>query len=51
MIHVVVAIVSAAATVAAPFVLAHRMRRSAHWRDLARRAVAFGVVMVILLVV
>jgi hypothetical protein len=49
-IHVAVAIVSAAATVAAPFVLAHRMRRSVPWRDLALLTVAFGLVMVALLV-
>jgi Protein of unknown function (DUF998) len=49
-IHVAVAIVSAAATITAPFFLAHRMRRTAHWRDLARPAVAFGLVMAALLV-
>ena len=41
-IHVVVGVVSAIATIAAPFVLGHRMRRLDGWRDLARSTMLFG---------
>jgi hypothetical protein len=46
-VHVVVAAVAGVATVAAPFALAHRFRLLEGWRDLARPARVFGVVVVL----
>jgi hypothetical protein len=42
--HIIVAVVSAAATIAAPFALAFRMRRANGWHDLARATFGFGLV-------
>jgi Protein of unknown function (DUF998) len=46
-IHVLVAVVAAMATIAAPFVLGFRMRRAAGWRDLARPSFIFGAVFLV----
>jgi hypothetical protein len=46
-VHVVVATVAGVATIAAPFALAHRFRLLEGWRDLARPARVFGVVVVL----
>ena len=48
--HIVVAIVAVVATVVMPFALARRMRLVEGWRDLAPRAIAFGIVFFVLLV-
>jgi hypothetical protein len=48
-VHVVVGAVTAAATLAAPFFLAARMRRVDGWRDLARPAFLFGWALLVLL--
>jgi hypothetical protein len=50
-IHVVVFVVSALATVAAPFVLARAMRRRETWAGLARPTKLFGFVTIALLLV
>lgn len=42
-IHAVVGAIAAIATIAAPFVLARRMRRADGWRDLARPTFLFGL--------
>ncbi|NUR94400.1 MAG: DUF998 domain-containing protein, partial [Kribbellaceae bacterium] len=47
--HLISFLVSALATVAAPFVLSRAMRRVDGWRDLARPARAFGFVTIVLL--
>jgi hypothetical membrane protein len=46
-VHVIVATVAAFATIAAPFVLAPRMRRVEGWRDLATPTIAIGVLFVV----
>ncbi|MDP9341013.1 MAG: DUF998 domain-containing protein [Actinomycetota bacterium] len=42
-VHIVVGVATAIAMIAAPFVLAPRMRRLAGWRDLARPTFLFGL--------
>ncbi len=49
-IHLAVGVISAIATVAAPFALAARMRRADGWRDLARPSVLFGLLFLAVLV-
>jgi hypothetical protein len=49
-IHLVVGVVSGVATIAAPFALAARMRRADGWRDLARPATRFGLLLLAVLV-
>jgi hypothetical protein len=49
-IHVAVAVISAVATIAMPFALAHRMRRTTEWEDLARPAFVYGFVFVVVAV-
>lgn len=49
--HYAFGIGTALITVVAPFVLAHRMKRLRPWRDLARGATGFGVLLVVLLAV
>ena len=46
-VHLIAAVVAAVATIAAPFVLARRMRRAEGWAELARWARLFGVVVLI----
>ncbi len=48
--HLVVGVISAVATIAAPFVLAPRMRRADGWRDLARPTILFGLLFLAVLV-
>ena len=48
-LHYAFGIGTALVTVAAPFVLASRMRVLAGWRDLAKGAIGFGVVLAVLL--
>ena len=48
--HVAIAFVAVFVTVAAPFALARRMRLLDEWRDLAPKAVWFGVVFLLVLV-
>jgi hypothetical protein len=49
-VHLAVALVSAVATIAAPFVLAARMRHAPGWRDLARPTLLFGALFTAVLV-
>jgi len=48
-LHYAFGIGTALVTVLAPFVLASRMRALPEWRDLARGAVGFGVLLAVLL--
>jgi hypothetical protein len=50
-IHLIVFVVAAVATVAAPFALAYRMRIVDGWKDLARPTRVFGAVLVVGLIV
>jgi hypothetical membrane protein len=50
-IHVIVGAVTWILTMAAPFVLAHEMRRVRSWRDLALPAVAYGIAVAVLSVI
>jgi hypothetical membrane protein len=50
-IHIVSFFVAAIATIAAPFVLARRMRVLTGWQDLVTRTRVFGVVVIVVLVV
>jgi hypothetical protein len=43
-VHLAAAVIAALATIAAPFVLAHQMRGTERWHDLARPTRIFGVV-------
>ena len=49
-IHRLAGLVCAIATIAAPFFLAHRMRRVAGWTDLARPTIRFGLLLTAVLV-
>jgi hypothetical protein len=49
-VHIGVALVSAIATIAAPFALAARMRHTPGWHDLARPALVFGALFLAVLV-
>ncbi len=49
-IHLVVGVISGVATIAAPFVLAARMRRADGWRGLARPTILFGLLFLAVLV-
>jgi hypothetical protein len=49
-VHGLVGAATAIATVAAPFVLAHRMRRADGWRDLARPTFLFGLLFLAVLI-
>jgi hypothetical membrane protein len=46
-VHLAASVVAALATVAAPFVLAHGMRRSARWSDLALPTEVFGAIVLL----
>jgi hypothetical protein len=48
--HFACFVVAALATVAAPFVLSHRMRAVDGWRDLARPTWIFGILVIVVLV-
>jgi len=48
--HIAVFVLAAVATIIAPFALAHRMQQLDGWRDLARPARVFGVLVIVLLV-
>jgi hypothetical protein len=50
MMHLIVGVISGLATIAAPFVLAVHMRRADRWRELARPAIGFGVLLLAVLV-
>jgi hypothetical protein len=49
-VHIIVGLATAVLTIAAPFVLAPRMRRAEGWRDLARPTFAFGLLFLAILI-
>jgi hypothetical protein len=49
-IHIIVGAATAAVTIAVPFFLASRMRRSDRWRDLAQPTFVFGFLFVAVLI-
>lgn len=50
-VHVIVGTAAAVATIAAPFFLSARMRRTDNWRDLARPTFVFGLVFLAVLII